>query len=327
MKSRLRVFPVLLILMIAAAVAAMPAFAGQEGHFDRTLSVTGPVDMTIQTGSGNITVKPGDSSKVEIHGVVRASHSWMSSDASARIHDIETNPPIEQSGNTIRIGHIDDREREHNVSIGYEVTVPAQTKLHSESGSGDISVDGIRGPLEATSGSGELKAANIGGEVRVRTGSGGVELNSIKGNARASSGSGSIRAIGIAGGLNASSGSGEVKLEQTAAGDVEISTGSGDVDIKGAKGAVHVTTGSGEINAQGVPTGDWKLRTGSGSVTVNFPAEAAFDLYARSSSGNIETKHEIAVIGTMSQRELHGKVRGGGVRVELSTSSGTINIL
>jgi hypothetical protein len=29
----------------------------------------------------------------------------------------------------------------------------------------------------------------------------------------------------------------------------------------------------------------------------------------------------------MSQRELHGKVRGGGVRVELSTSSGTINIL
>ncbi|MGA8142256.1 MAG: DUF4097 family beta strand repeat-containing protein, partial [Candidatus Acidiferrales bacterium] len=91
--------------------------------------------------------------------------------------------------------------------------------------------------------------------------------------------------------------------------------------------AVHVTTGSGEINAKGTPAGDWKLRTGSGGVTVEFPAEAAFDLYAQSSSGNIETKHEIAVLGSMSPRELHGKVRGGGVRVELSTSSGTIHIL
>jgi DUF4097 and DUF4098 domain-containing protein YvlB len=327
MRNGVRVFSALLILMTAAAMAAVPTFADQDGHFDRTLSVTGAIDLTIQTGSGNITVRAGDSSKVEVHGAIHANHSWMGADASARIHDIETNPPIEQSGNTIRIGHFDDREREHNISISYEVTVPAQTKLHSESGSGDESIDGIAGPVETSSGSGELKVSNIGGEVRARTGSGGVELNSIKGNARVSSGSGTIRAIGIAGGLNASSGSGEVKLEQTAAGDVEISTGSGDVEIKGAKGAVRVTTGSGEINAQGVPTGDWKLRTGSGSVTVNFPPEAAFDLYARSSSGNIETKHEIAVEGTMSQRELRGKVRGGGVRVELNTSSGTINIL
>lgn len=328
MKSRVRVFVVSLILAMMAGVSAAPAFAEQDGRFDRTLSVTGQVDLTIQTGSGNISVRPGDSSKVEVHGVIHANHSWASGDASARIHDIETNPPIEQSGNTIRIGHFDDHERERNISISYEVIVPAQTKLHSESGSGDESVDGIAGPVDATSGSGELKMSNIGGEVHARTGSGDVELNAIRGSARASSGSGSIHAIGIAGGLNASSGSGEVKLEQTAAGDVEISTGSGDVNITGAKGAVSVSTGSGEINAQGAPTGDWKLHTGSGGVTVEFPADAAFELYARTSSGNIETKHEISVQGNLSMHELHGKVgSGGAVRVELRTSSGTIRIL
>jgi hypothetical protein len=31
-------------------------------------------------------------------------------------------------------------------------------------------------------------------------------------------------------------------------------------------------------------------------------------------------------VGTISPREIHGKVRGGGVLVELSTSSGNINI-
>jgi hypothetical protein len=202
---------------MAASLAAVPAVAAQEGHFERTLSVTGAADLTVQTGAGNISVKPGDASKVEIHATIRADHSWLNGDASARIHDIETNPPIEQNGNTIRIGHFDDRGRERGISISYEVIVPEQTKLHSESGSGDETIGGITGPVDVTSGSGDLRVANIGGEVHARTGSGSVELDSIKGPARASSGSGSIRALGIAGGLNASSGSGEVKLEQTAA--------------------------------------------------------------------------------------------------------------
>jgi DUF4097 and DUF4098 domain-containing protein YvlB len=314
--------------MTAVAVAGIPAFAAQEGHFDRTLSVAGAVDLTIQTGSGNIAVRAGDSNKVEVHGTIRADHSWLNGDASARFHDIEANPPIEQNGSTIRIGHFDNRDRERGISISYEVLVPAQTKLRSESGSGDETIDGIAGPVDVTSGSGDLRVSNIGGETHARTGSGSVELNSIRGPARAISGSGSIRALGIAGGLNASSGSGEVKLEQTAAGDVEISTGSGDVEVKGAKGAVSVTTGSGEINAQGVPSGDWKLRTGSGGVTVEFPENAAFEIYARTSSGNIETKHEISVQGNLSMHELHGKVgNGSAVRVELRTSSGTIRIL
>jgi DUF4097 and DUF4098 domain-containing protein YvlB len=265
---------------------------------------------------------------VEVHGSIHANHSWTGGDVTAQIHEIENNPPIEHNGNTIRIGHFDDHEREHNISISYEVIVPVQTKLHSESGSGDESIDGIAGPLDATSGSGELKIANIGGEARVRTGSGDVQLSTIKGNTSAHTGSGTIHATGIAGGLNASTGSGELKLEQTAAGDVEISTGSGDVELKGVTGAARVTTGSGDIRAQGSPAGDWKLRSGSGSVTVEFPNTAAFELYARTSSGNIETKHEISVQGNLSMHELRGKVgNGGAVRVELVTSSGTIRIL
>jgi DUF4097 and DUF4098 domain-containing protein YvlB len=117
-----------------------------------------------------------------------------------------------------------------------------------------------------------------------------------------------------------------VKLEQTAAGDVEISTGSGDVQMKGVKGAAKVSTGSGSITAQGDPTGDWRLHSGSGNVSVDFPPQAAFNLVARTSSGNIETTHTISVQGKISPRELQGKVGAGGPVVELSTSSGSIQI-
>lgn len=324
MRVRMRAFPALLILASAAALAALPTFGDNEGHFDRTLSVTGPVDLTVQTGSGTITVRRGDSSKVEIHGTIRANHWHVGGDVEARIHEIETKPPIEQNGNTIRVGHFDDREQ--NISISYELIVPAESKARAESGSGDQSVEGINGPVDASSGSGNQHVANIGGEARARTGSGEIELNSIGGNSHATAGSGSIRAVGIAGGLTASSGSGNIKLEQTAAGDVEISTGSGDIEIRGAKGSVRATTGSGSIHAQGRPTGDWRLRSGSGDVTAELPRDAAFDVVARSSSGNIETSHEMTVEGTLSRGQLHGKVNGGGVLVDLSTTSGTINI-
>jgi putative adhesin len=324
MKVSMRAFPVLLVVIaLCVALTAFPAFAASEGHFDRTLTVTGAVDLDVQTGSGEITLRTGDSTKLEIHAKIHGS-GW--GDVEQRIHEIENNPPIEQSGNTIRIGHIENRDWKRNISISYELIVPAQTKLRSESGSGDQKVEGIGGPADINSGSGSLQVKNIGNEVRVRTGSGDVELESIHGSVRASAGSGTLRATGIAGGLTASSGSGNVKLEQTAAGDVDISTGSGDVEIKGVKGGAKVSTGSGSITAQGDPTGDWRLHSGSGSVRVNFPSQAAFNLVARSSSGNIETSHEISVQGNISPRELRGKVGAGGPLVELSTSSGSIEI-
>src|SRR5580704_13950096 len=324
MKVSMRSFPGLLVLIVlSAALSSFPAFAASEGHFDRTLTVTGAVDLDVQTGSGEISVRTGDSTKVEIHAKIHGS-GW--GDVEQRIHEIENNPPIEQSGNTIRIGHIENHEWKRNISISYELIVPVQTKLRSESGSGDQKVEGIAGPAEMNSGSGSLHVKNIGNEVRVRTGSGDVELETIHGSVRASAGSGTIRAIGIAGGLTASSGSGSVRLEQTAAGNVDISTGSGDVEIKGVKGGAKVSTGSGSITAQGDPTGDWRLHSGSGSVRVDFPPQAAFNLVARSSSGNIEASHEISVQGNLSPRELHGKVGAGGPLVELSTSSGSIEI-
>ena len=308
-----------------AAFSARPTFADTEGHFDRTLTVSGPVDMDVRTGSGSITVRPGGSGKVEIHGHIRA--DWHAGgDIEQRVHDIEQNPPIEQDGNTIRIGHEEDRERFHNISISYDITVPAETKLHSSSGSGSVHAEGISGPAEANSGSGSVQLNNIGGQAEAHSGSGDIEMNSIKGSAVAKTGSGSVHAMGIGGAFAGSSGSGSIRFEQTSPGDVDVSSGSGSIEIKGAKGGVKATTGSGNITAQGDPTSEWKLSTGSGSVDVEFPEQAAYDLVAHTSSGSIHSNHEMTVQGTISPRELHGKVHGGGPLVDLSTSSGSIEI-
>jgi hypothetical protein len=326
MRIPARVFPAILVSTLLLVFASVPVHADEEGHFDRTLTVTGPVNLDVQTGSGDIVVHPGASGTVVIHAKLHASGWHMGGDIDQRIHQIETNPPIEQTGNTIRIGHTNDRDLYRNISISYDVTVPSQTQLRSASGSGDERIEGITGPADAASGSGNLQLTNIGAETHARSGSGDIELTSIRGSVKATTGSGSIHATGIEGGFTGSSGSGDVRVEQTAAGDVEVGTGSGTVELHGANGAVRVQTGGGNIVAQGQPKGNWTLRTGSGDVDVQFPASAAYELSAHSGSGSIHTTAQLTTTGTISPRALHGTVHGGGSLVEVSTSSGSINI-
>jgi len=328
MNSRMR--KALASLIFALALAALPASAGvlAEGSFERTLNVSGPVDLGVETGSGSISVRAGDTGRVRVVGTIKVHSNWGISrgDAEEKVRRLTANPPIEQSGNTIRIGKIEERELRENVSISYEITVPRETQLVSTSGSGGQTIVGLRGPVKAETGSGGINVSSIGGEVNAETGSGSIEAADISGQLVADTGSGSIRATGIAGAARASTGSGSVRLELTSPGDVEVETGSGSVEVSGLRGALKVDTGSGSITVDGAPGSDWNLSTGSGGISITLPAEAAFELNARTSSGRIYSDHPILVQGTIGGRELRGKVRGGGVVVAVSTGSGNIRI-
>ena len=320
-------WPLAILAVALASIVAVPTH-GAEGSFERTLAVTGPVELDVSTGSGHISVRAGDSSTVHINGTIKAGKSWHLDEAEAerKVRYLESNPPIEQHGNFIRIGRIEDHELAHNISISYDVVVPIETRLRSQIGSGSQSVEGIQGPVKAGTGSGSVKVENIGDEVRAETGSGDVQVDSVKGATHASTGSGSIRASGIGSSFVASTGSGSIKLEQTGPGDGKVETGSGSVELQNVRGALRVRTGSGDITAQGQPSGEWSLHTGSGRILVRLPSGAAFELNAHTSSGHISTGHPITVQGTIGRGELRGKVRGGGPLLELETGSGNVQI-
>lgn len=320
-----------LTIAFAFSIACAAQDKAAEGSFDRTLKVAGTVDLTVSTGSGSITVRPGDASTVHVSAKIRVNEGShvTESEAKEKVAKIEANPPVEQEGNTIRIGEIRDEDLRRNVSISYEISTPADTHLKASTGSGSETLDGVKGPVEATTGSGSLHISHIGGELHATTGSGSITLDGVQGSVRASTGSGSIRADGIAGGLTARTGSGGIELAQSAPGDVDVETGSGTISLRGVHGRIRAHAGSGSITAEGAPTGDWNLHTASGTVTVRLPAEAAFNLEASSGSGNIEVSptHELTVSGIIGGRhELHGKAHGGGPVISASTSSGSIRV-
>ncbi len=325
MKRLVHVYALIISVAVFFAVGTLFARDQAQGSFHRTLTVSTPVDLDVATGSGRIEVRTGDKSTVIVDGEIHA-RDYDGQSAESRVHRLEANPPIEQNGNIIRIGPIEDSTLRNNVSISYVVTVPQQTRVHASTGSGEISVDGVQGPLTGNTGSGHMSVRNIQTEVQIRTGSGGIELDSVRGAVRASAGSGSIRAVGLRGDFTAETGSGEVTLETSTAGNVNIETGSGSVEATGVHGTLRIHTGSGRIRAQGEQTGQWRLQAGSGNIQVQLPPNAAFDLYAHTGSGNVTSNHPITMQGVLQKHEIQGKVRGGGFLLDVRTGSGNIGI-
>jgi DUF4097 and DUF4098 domain-containing protein YvlB len=318
-----RLFSLAAIAIASLAPAALAGAQSAEGSFERTLKVTGPVELNIQSGAGGIHVRAGATGTVTIAARLRPSNAWLAGDVEAQIRQIEKNPPIEQTGNAIRVGRFADGSLSRNVSITYDVTVPAQASVTARNGSGAIEINDLGGPVDATTGSGGITIGRIAGRVAASTGSGGIEVSGA-GSLTAKTGSGSIRATAVAGDATASSGSGSVRIDLTGKGNVDVSSSSGSVAVTGVNGAAQVSTSSSRLEVQGRPSGPWNVRSSSGHVTLSLPPDAAFDLDARVSSGKIETAHPITMKGTVDKRWLQGQVRGGGPLVTVRTSSGGI---
>jgi DUF4097 and DUF4098 domain-containing protein YvlB len=298
---------------------------GAEGAFNRTLAVSGPVELDIQTGSGAIHVRTGAPGEVEVHGRIRCWNVWSGVSAEECVRRVEADPPIVQSGNIIRLGATRGWAWD-DVSIGFDVVVPPDARVRTRSGSGDQIVGSVRGPVDASAGSGDIRIGPTSDNVRVSTGSGHIELEGSGGSVLARAGSGSIRAMAVAGDLDVHTGSGRVSVTRTAQGRTEVTTGSGNITVSEAHGSLRLRAASGNVAVDGEPTGSWNVAAASGNVTVRVPANAAFDLDAHSSSGRIDSEHPITLVGSVSRRQLRGQVRGGGPRIDISTASGAIRI-
>lgn len=329
-----------ILLALAVLLTALPLLAAEEGSFDRTLKVNGPVELEVTTGSGNITVHTGGADSVSVHAIMRASDwgGWLGGSRSAaeRIKAIQANPPLEQNGNSIRIGHFADQDLQRNISISYELITPPDTRLRARTGSGGQNITGVRGPADVGTGSGNVRISDISSDVRASTGSGSIDLNNIAGSLRAHTGSGSISGSRIGGGSSVET---RAKYQgqklplassntsrSTSSSDLDFETGSGSIRVDDLRGALHARAGSGRIELGGQPTGDWNIATGSGSITVHLPAQAAFNIYARTSSGAITVDHPVTSQGTIARHEVRGTVRGGGFHLDIHTGSGNIRV-
>jgi len=284
-------------------------FSAAQGSFAKTVQVgDGPVSLDAMTASGDITVRHGSDREVHVIGHVHVCTAWWTVHVSPReaLARLQQNPPVEQQGNSIRVGYITDPELTHQIGITYEIEVPAATQAVVRISSGSVYVDSINGPVEASTSSGHVTVTTVKSAVQASSSSGGVDLRSIGGAATIEVSSGPISGSDLAA-VSAKDTSGAITLHQV-------------------RGPCEAFASSGSINVDGAPIGPWHLQTQAGPVSIHVTDSQHFELRAQVQSGGIHNSLPLTSTGTASNNFLVGSVGGGGPLVELSAQSGSISI-
>ena len=307
---------------MAMALAGCFAQRGEAGTVDRTFSVNGPVRLELTNGAGDSKVAVGSPGEVRIHAEFRVK-SWSDGRAQKRANEMKSNPPFSQEGNLIHIGG--SGQHASAVVFNYTITVPPETEIHAISGSGDIEVNGVKGPLSVTTGSANILVSNVAGDVHAHSVSGTISLASIQGQAQATSGSGDITVANMHGDVRIQTGSGAIRIGSPA-GAVVASTGSGSLSVSGAIEDLRLRSGSGNIAVAGDPEGGtyWDFHTSSGNVTLQVTPQASFRFYAKTNSGDIDAAIPVVMEGTAGKHALRARIGDGKGRVEVETSSGNV---
>ncbi|MCL4523282.1 MAG: DUF4097 domain-containing protein [Acidobacteria bacterium] len=311
------------VFLLAALAAGCNVEPGATGTFEKTLTVDGPVHFELSTGSGDIEIVSGPAGQVHIRGEFRV-QTFLFGGTQRRMEDLRANPPIEQHGNIINVGR--DKQRLRNITINYRITVPQETLLRARSGSGDVLVRGLHGPITVGTGSGNVTVENIGDEVEATTGSGDVRATDVAGPLEATTGSGDMQLTSIRGAIRTRTGSGNVIISRP--GDrAQASTGSGDVRVSDAAADLRLSTSSGDLTIEGNPSAQsyWDLQTSSGEIRIDVSDSASFRLDARTSSGYLDTKIPLT-IEEKSRKSLRARAGSGAARIQAETTSGDIRI-
>lgn len=315
-------FSGLLVAALATAGCAMGPAA--SGSFDRTLTVSGPIRLEINNTSGDVSITGSGDGKVHVHADARASGMGFES-PEKRMSELLANPPIEQRGNTIRIG--EEMRRMRNVHVSYVIEVPRDTEVASSVLSGTQTIQDVRGPVKAEAASGSIRVTHVERQTQLSTLSGSIRADDINDDIRANSASGTVTVSNIKGDVRISALSGSTQITKPG-GRVDASTASGSVDVEGAMNDVKAHAASGRVNVRGNPgtSSYWDLKTASGSVQLEVPASASFHLAAEAISGEIKTDIPV-LVEEQGKHSLRARVgSGNGGRIEVHTVSGEIRL-
>lgn len=322
LRSSLLLFPALFAL---AVLGGCNAGAAVSGNFDRSFNVTGPIRLELTNASGDVNITGSSDAKVHVHGEVHAS-GFGFDNPQKRLDDTMSNPPVEQQGDTIRVG--EDFSHLRNVSIAYTIQVPHDTEVDANVASGAENIRDLRGPVKVHAASGTIRVEKIERDADLTTASGSVTANDIGSDVDVSSASGNVAVSNVKGDVHVKAFSGVIRVSHPG-GRVEGNTTSGEVDIQDAAKDVTAHAISGRVYVEGNPgaQGYWNLKTASGGVQISVPPSANFHLSAEAASGEIRTDIPI-VIEEQGKHSLRARVGNGngGARIEVHTASGEIRV-
>jgi len=311
--------------LTTCAASPSPAFA-QRFPFERSFPVSGKTTLDVSTDRGRIEILAAPTDRIVVEGVATVRTAWDApSNAMELARQVAATPPLQQAGDTVRLGIPTDGATRRGVTVSYQVRVPPETEVRTSSESGETSVRGVAGPVTVRTQSAAIDLRGLAGLVSVSSGSGAVSADDITGSLSVTTSSSAFKGSGLGSSLKVRTQSGEVRADLTGSGDVDVETGSSAIHVQGVRGGLMARTQSGRVTVRGAPRKEWTATTGSSSVNLDVDPGTGFSVDAVSRSGSVVVEGG-QVQGAVAKGAVKGTVNGGGAPVRISTGSGSIRV-
>jgi DUF4097 and DUF4098 domain-containing protein YvlB len=272
---------------------------GDSMRVDTTLAFARNGTVTVTATSGDIVVTGWSRDQVHVQGESEGG-------------DIR----VESSGSGSRMTVDVGAGRNRGGDSRFEISVPFGARVIARSHSGDVSVHGTRGQVEASTQSGDIDVDDVTTRLSVNTFSGAVTAGSITGDAVIESISGDVRVSDLRG-------------------DVDVSTVSGGIEMRGMTSkVVRAKTTSGDVTYDGLidAAGKYDMTAHSGDIRLHVQRDASAQISVSTWSGEIDSDFPMTLkpgehgIGSQKAKRFTFSIGGGAARITADTFNGDIKI-
>ena len=290
--------------------------------------------LVVDVDFGSIEVTPGENDKVVIDA-----HREVEMSSKEKEQEYLAAAPItvttEGDKVILRAIHKDEssgkrfwRMLSHTRTEGhYAIKVPARFSVDLDTAGGSISANGLTGTVKVDTSGGDLTFGQIHGDIHADTSGGDITAKDCEGTTNLDTSGGRIEVTGGRGKLNLDTSGGNVTVLNRV-GDTKVESSGGKLRLGNISGKLVAETSGGSVSAilPSPVAGDVRLETSGGSITVVAPSNAALTIDAETSAGSVRSDLPIAKIQA-DDDSLKGTINGGGTRLVLRSSAGSIEIV
>lgn len=282
----------LLLFLAVAGCETMNVRATREFTLTQPWQSYERVEVRIR--NGGVDLRVDEVSEIHVTGT-KFANGATPADAEANVDqiDVVAGPHPSRAHTFLVELHVPDTLRSKSPGANISVRIPRACAANLQTSNGAI------------------RAFGLAGDVVLKTSNGPLQIHDIRGRVQAETSNGQIDARGVTGGLAAESSNGRIHAEDIR-GECTLTTSNGAIRVLAAADALEHTA----------------LHTSNGAIHVTVPPQLAADLELRTSNGQFSTRFASGTFDLVEQSRsrLVGRLNGGGVRIEATTSNGPITV-
>ncbi|MEW6404780.1 MAG: DUF4097 family beta strand repeat-containing protein [Chloroflexota bacterium] len=306
---------------------------------EKTLSVSGPVELKVENDFGFVAVQPGADGKVVVS---TEKVGWGDSETRAQQELADLKVLIEQKGNQIRI-YLERPPEVDAINFvpsgayaNFTITVPVETSVDLTTWNGEMNLSGTQGDAALNAGFGSVDVQDLTGALTITASNGRITIENIEagdaaisltsefgdvsmdsvsgGNVTAKSTNGAMTVTNVDASekLDVRSDFGNIEIRAGEAGSLDVHASNGRILVEdlGVSGNVIISNDFGDLTLVDVLSANMDLRTQNGHINVS---GSRGTIKAESDFGEVDISAEQAVVTLISN---NGDVSFAGTLVD-----------